>query len=199
LLTTLTRPEALVKGILQMNFRKPSKIQERALPLLLHDPPTNLIAQSQSGTGKTAAFMLNILKRIDLSTTAPQAIVLAPSRELARQTLGVAQTMGQFLEGLQATAVVPDPSKRGQKYEGQVLVGTAGSMMDMLRRKMIDARAVKILVLDEADNMLDMQGMGDQCTRVKAYVYLFFMIPSRDERGRYSAPHCYEPALHTTC
>lgn len=151
-----------------MNFRKPSKIQERALPLLLHDPPTNLIAQSQSGTGKTAAFTLNILKRIDLSITAPQAIVLSPSRELARQTLGVVETMGQFLTGLKTQAVVPDPSKRGQKYDGQVLVGTAGSVMDMLRRKQIDARAVKILVLDEADNMLDMQGMGDQCTRVKA-------------------------------
>jgi ATP-dependent RNA helicase DDX19/DBP5 len=157
----------IIKGLVVLNFRKPSKIQERALPLLTANPPTNLIAQSQSGTGKTAAFVLNLLKRIDLSTQMPQAVVLAPTRELARQTIGVIQAMGQFLQNLTVTAVIPDPTKKGMKYEGQILVGTPGSMMDMLRRKSINASQVKILVLDEADNMLNEQGMGDQCKRVK--------------------------------
>jgi len=162
-------PEIL-KGIYQMNFRKPSKIQERALPLLLRDPPANLIGQSQSGTGKTAAFTLNMLTRVDTSTREPQALVLAPSRELARQILGVVQSMGQFVPGLEVVAAIPDPSRRGQKYEGQIVVGTPGTVMDMIRKRLLNASKMKVLVLDEADNMLDQQGLGDQCKRVKMYV-----------------------------
>lgn len=152
-----------------MNFVKPSKIQERALPLLLKDPPQNLIGQSQSGTGKTAAFVLNILSRVDLSSNKPQAIVLGPTRELAKQIANVARMMGCFLEekGLKVTEAVPNASQRNQQVEGQVVVGTPGTVMDMLRRNYIDKRNIKVLTLDEADNMLDMQGMGDQCKRVK--------------------------------
>lgn len=163
----LNLPEPAIKGIYSMNFRKPSKIQERALPLLLKNPPENLIGQSQSGTGKTAAFVLNMLARLDFTTTQPQALVLAPSRELARQILGVVEVMGKFVQGLQATIAVPDPSKRGQQYTGQVIVGTPGTVMDLLRRRYLDARGIKILVLDEADNMLAEQGLGDQCKRVR--------------------------------
>ncbi|KAF2689135.1 P-loop containing nucleoside triphosphate hydrolase protein [Lentithecium fluviatile CBS 122367] len=170
----LNLSEELLKGIRQMNFRKPSKIQEKALPLLLYNPPTNMIAQSQSGTGKTAAFSLNILSRIDLSTVVPQALVLAPSRELARQILGVIEHMGQFMPGLKAMSAIPDPLKRNQKYDAHVLVGTPGTVMDMIRRRYIDSRHVKILVLDEADNMLDQQGLGEQCTRVKG------MLPNKN-------------------
>ncbi|KAJ9638912.1 RNA helicase required for poly(A+) mRNA export [Coniosporium apollinis] len=159
---------SILNGIYNMNFRSPSKIQEWALPILMHNPPANLIAQSQSGTGKTAAFTLNILHRIDLNNMAPQALILAPSRELARQIKGVVETMGQFTKGLVVTAAIPDPSRRGQKFEGQVIVGTPGTTMDMIRRKLLDPRQIKILVLDEADNMLDQQGLGDQCKRVKA-------------------------------
>ncbi|EUC33255.1 hypothetical protein COCVIDRAFT_84075 [Bipolaris victoriae FI3] len=160
--------EALLKGIRNMNFRKPSKVQEKALPLLLLNPPTNMIAQSQSGTGKTAAFSLNILSRIDLANPEPQALALAPSRELARQILGVITHMGQFMDGLKTMAAIPDPSRRGQQFNAQVLVGTPGTVQDMLRRRLINSKYIKILVLDEADNMLDQQGLGDQCTRVKA-------------------------------
>jgi ATP-dependent RNA helicase DDX19/DBP5 len=159
--------DELLRGIHNMNFRKPSKIQEKALPLLLINPPLNMIAQSQSGTGKTAAFSLNILSRIEIGTLAPQALVLAPSRELARQILGVISHMGQFIEGLVTMAAVPDPTKRGQPYNAHVLVGTPGTVMDMIRRRLINPQHMKILVLDEADNMLDQQGLGEQCTRVK--------------------------------
>ncbi len=152
-----------------MAFHKPSKIQERALPLLLANPPTNLIGQSQSGTGKTAAFTLNMLSRIDLSSNEPQALVLAPTRELAKQIAKVCALMGCFLleQGLQITEVVPNPAMRGQHYKGQIIVGTPGSVMDMLKRRQLEGRNIKILTLDEADNMLDLQGMGDQCKRVK--------------------------------
>jgi len=151
-----------------MNFTQPSKVQEKALPLLLMNPPTNMIAQSQSGTGKTAAFSLNILSRVDLSNPEPQALALAPSRELARQILGVITHMGQFMDGLKTMAAIPDPSRRGQQFNAQILVGTPGTVQDMLRRRLINPKNIKILVLDEADNMLDQQGMGEQCTRVKS-------------------------------
>lgn len=189
-----------------MNFRKPSKIQEKALPLLLMDPATNMIAQSQSGTGKTAAFSLNILSRIDINKKEPQALALAPSRELARQILGVITHMGQFIEGLTTMAAIPDPSKRGGKYDAHVLVGTPGTVQDQLRRRMINPANIKILVLDEADNMLDQAGLGDQCTRVKAYVpwctvRIYELTPAvcyqRTSR-RFSSPRPFLPPSSTT-
>jgi ATP-dependent RNA helicase DDX19/DBP5 len=163
--------ESVQKGLLNLNFRKPSKIQERALPLLLATPAKNLIGQSQSGTGKTAAFVLNILSRIDLSTTQPQALILAPSRELTRQIVGVIESMGQFMQGLVVTAAIKDPTKRNEKYVGQVIAGTPGTVMDQLQRRNIPAAAIKVLVLDEADNMLDQAGLGDQCKRIKRLVF----------------------------
>lgn len=152
-----------------MSFHKPSKIQERALPLLLMNPARNLIGQSQSGTGKTAAFVLNMLSRVDLSTDQPQALVLAPTRELAKQISSVCALMGAFLQekGLQVTEAIPNPAMRGQQYRGQIIVGTPGTTMDMMKRRQLDGKGIKILTLDEADNMLDLQGMGDQCKRVK--------------------------------
>ena len=158
-----------------MRFTKPSKIQEKALPLLLANPPQNMIGQSQSGTGKTAAFVLNILSRLNLSpefASSPQAMVLAPTRELARQIIGVIQVMGSFVEGLKVSAAIPvEQAQRGQKAEGQVIVGTPGTAMDMIKRRLLNPQHIKTLVLDEADNMLDQQGMGEQCMRVKMQVW----------------------------
>ncbi|PWY75097.1 ATP-dependent RNA helicase dbp5 [Aspergillus heteromorphus CBS 117.55] len=153
----------ILQGLSAMNFRKPSKIQERALPLLLGNPPKNLVGQSQSGTGKTAAFVLNILSQD------PQALILAPTRELARQIVGVIQVMGQFLDGLAiGTAVPADTNARPARMECSVVVGTPGTVMDMIKRRIMVANKLRVLVLDEADNMLDQQGLGDQCIRVKA-------------------------------
>lgn len=160
-----------MKGIYAMNFRKPSKIQSKALPLLLTDPPTNMIAQSQSGTGKTAAFVITILSRLDYSKpNMPQALCLAPSRELARQIEGVVKSIGQFVEGLTVQAAVPGAVERGAKVASMVVVGTPGTVMDLIKRRQFDTREMKILCLDEADNMLDQQGLGDQCMRVKQLV-----------------------------
>lgn len=154
-----------------MRFTKPSKIQEKALPLLLMNPPQNMIGQSQSGTGKTAAFILNILARIDVSphmAKTPQALVLAPSRELARQILGVCQVMGAAVEGLLVECAIPvEKELRGRKIEASVVIGTPGTTLDLIQRRQMNASMLKVLVLDEADNMLDQQGLGDQCLRVK--------------------------------
>ncbi|EAU31326.1 hypothetical protein ATEG_08153 [Aspergillus terreus NIH2624] len=163
----------ILQGLSAMNFRKPSKIQERALPLLLSNPPKNLVGQSQSGTGKTAAFVLNILSRLDLSTEqmqkTPQALILAPTRELARQIVGVIQVMGQFLDNLIiGTAVPADTNNRPARMEASVVVGTPGTVMDMIKKRIMVPAKLQVLVLDEADNMLDQQGLGDQCIRVKA-------------------------------
>lgn len=165
------KPEVL-KGVIGMNFRKPSKVQEKTLPLLMLDPPHNLIGQSQSGTGKTAAFVLNILQRISLETPAlqstPQALILAPSRELARQIASVVTVMGTFMEGLKVEAAIPvAAAERGRKIEASVVVGTPGTVLEMIRRKNMNVSGLKILVLDEADNMLEQGGLGDQCIRVK--------------------------------
>ncbi|CAE6519597.1 unnamed protein product [Rhizoctonia solani] len=157
--------ENLLKGIYSMKFQRPSKIQERALPLLLQNPPRNMIGQSQSGTGKTAAFVLTMLSRIDENNPAPQAICLAPSRELARQIMTVVTTMGQFTKITTAYAIKDSP--RDAPVQSQIIVGTPGTTGDMIRRKAINISGIKVFVLDEADNMLDQQGLGDQTLRVK--------------------------------
>ena len=168
---TPTSNQGILQGLYSMNFKKPSKIQEKALPLLLGNPPTNMIAQSQSGTGKTAAFVITILSRLDYSRpNQPQALCLAPSRELARQIEGVVRTIGQFVQGLTIQAAVPGAVDRNAKVQAMVVVGTPGTVMDLIKRRQFDVSNMKVLCLDEADNMLDQQGLGDQCLRVKQFV-----------------------------
>ncbi|KAL7336060.1 RNA helicase required for poly(A+) mRNA export, variant 3 [Mucor circinelloides] len=149
-----------------MKFSKPSKIQERALPLLIGNPPRNMIGQSQSGTGKTAAFVLTMLTRINLGVNVPQAICLAPSRELARQIMDVVEAMSKYTN-ITTKLVVKDSLKRNEHVQSQVIVGTPGSVADVIRRRLLPVQAVKIFVLDEADNMLDQDGLGDQSIRIK--------------------------------
>jgi len=161
-------PKEIHDGLLAMNYKKPSKIQEKALPLMLANPPQNMIAQSQSGTGKTGAFVLTVLSRIDLTKpTQPQALVLAPSRELARQIQSVIQSIGQFCKDLIVEAAIPGNVSRETGVKASAVVGTPGTVMDLIRRRQFDVSQLKLLVIDEADNMLDQQGLGDQCVRVK--------------------------------
>ena len=161
--------EELLKGLYAMKFQKPSKIQEKALPLLIRDPPHNMIAQSQSGTGKTAAFSLTMLTRVDPNVNSTQAICLSPARELARQTLEVIQEMGKFTK-TSSQLVVPDSFERNKPITANIVVGTPGTVLDLIRRKMLNLGSIKVFVLDEADNMLDKQGLGDQCIRVKKFL-----------------------------
>jgi len=102
----------LLEGIYAMGFNRPSKIQETALPMLLQSPPENMIAQSQSGTGKTAAFVLTMLTRIDTNKRFPQCLCLSPTYELALQTGKVVEIMGKFLPNLKVAYAV-----RGNKGE----------------------------------------------------------------------------------
>jgi ATP-dependent RNA helicase DDX19/DBP5 len=126
-----------------------------------------MIGQSQSGTGKTAAFVLTMLSRIDFNLNKPQALCLAPSRELARQIMTVVAAMGKFTP-VQTEYAIKDYLPRDAKnVTAQVIVGTPGTMTDLVRRRVIDATHVKVFVLDEADSMLDSDGLGDQTLRVK--------------------------------
>ncbi|KAJ3414834.1 U3 snoRNP protein [Chytridiales sp. JEL 0842] len=156
----------LLKGLYAMGFQRPSKIQEKALPLLLANPPRNMIGQSQSGTGKTAAFALTMLSRVNPESPTTQAICLAPARELARQIMDVVRDMGKFTTITTAFAI-KDSVERGAKVNANIVVGTPGTVMDLIKRRQIDARDVRIFVLDEADNMIDQQGLGDQSIRIR--------------------------------
>ncbi|KAL7753189.1 RNA helicase required for poly(A+) mRNA export [Sorochytrium milnesiophthora] len=187
----------LLRGLYAMNYTKPSKIQERALPLLLREPYQNLIAQSQSGTGKTAAFTLTMLSRVDPNIKAPQALCLSNTRELTVQNADVAKRMSSQMKDVDVAVLVKDAIPRGTKITSQVVVGTPGLVFDMIRKRLFDTSQIKVLVLDEADNMLDMQSMGEQSRRVKQLVppnvqVLLFSATFPDEVKRFAsmfAPH----------
>ncbi|GAA5795734.1 hypothetical protein HPULCUR_001096 [Helicostylum pulchrum] len=156
----------LLKGLYTMKFTKPSKIQERAFPLLISDPPKNMIGQSQSGTGKTATIVLTMLTRLNLSIKAPQAICLTPTRELARQIIDVVQEMSKFTD-ITSELVVKDTLHNGKHARSQIIVGTPGRVSDVIKRKQLPVNDVKVFVLDEADNMLDRDCLGDQSIRIR--------------------------------
>lgn len=165
---TFFRDDRLLRAISEMNFKKPSKVQASALPYLLTNPPTNMIAQSQSGTGKTATFVLTILTRVDFSQhNQPQALILAPTRELARQIEGVVRTIGKYIPELIVHAAVPGNHEKNQRIAASVIVGTPGTVNDLIKRKQLNVSQMKVLCLDEADNMMDLQGLGDQCMRIR--------------------------------
>ncbi|WWD19833.1 ATP-dependent RNA helicase DBP5 [Kwoniella shandongensis] len=174
--------EDLMKGIYAVGFKKPSKIQEVALPLLLSNPPRNLIGQSQSGTGKTAAFSLNMLSRVDPAMMTPQAICLAPSRELARQIQEVIDKIGQFTD-IKTFLAVPGSWSRNVRIDKHILIGTPGTLVDMLSRggRIFDPKQIRVFVLDEADEMIALQGLGDQTTRIKR------MLPPNVQNVLFSA------------
>ncbi|KAL7926220.1 DEAD domain-containing protein [Trichoderma austrokoningii] len=191
----------LLKGLLALKFLKPSKVQGKSLPLMLSDPPRNMMAQSQSGTGKTAAFVTAILSRVDFTKPdQPQALALAPSRELARQIEGVVNAIGRFIEPLKVAAAIPGALPRDQPVRSAVIVGTPGTVYDVIKRRQLDVSQLKVLVLDEADNMLDQQGMGDQCLRVKNLLpksvqILLFSATFPDKVGSYATK--FAPNAHS--
>ncbi|KAF9172531.1 RNA helicase required for poly(A+) mRNA export [Mortierella sp. AD010] len=156
----------LLKGVYNCGYAKPSQIQALAVPRLLRDPPEHLIAQAQSGTGKTAAFSLAILSRIDFDNPSSQAIVLSPTRELARQIVDVIKSLAKFTPA-SVNKVIPESVPQVGLIEGQILIGTPGKLGDMMKRRRIDVSCVKMLVLDEADCMLEFQGFLQQIEIIK--------------------------------
>ncbi|MGE3858173.1 MAG: DEAD/DEAH box helicase [Dehalococcoidia bacterium] len=152
----------VLRAIDALGFEEPTPIQARTIPLLLDG--NDVLAQAQTGTGKTAAFALPVVERVDTKRRQVQALVLAPTRELAVQVAEVMHALGRT-RGL---AVLPvyggqayDRQLRGLHAGVHVVVGTPGRIMDHIRRGTLDLSSVRTVVLDEADEMLDMGFVED--------------------------------------
>jgi len=154
--------EELLRGIYAYGFEKPSAIQQRAIVPCIKG--FDVIAQAQSGTGKTATFSISILQMVDTSLRECQALILAPTRELAQQIQKVVMALGDYM-GAQCHACIGGTSVREdiRKLEtGQhIVVGTPGRVFDMISRKVLRTHDIKQFVLDEADEMLS-RGFKDQ-------------------------------------
>ncbi|KAG8907010.1 RNA helicase [Tulasnella sp. 403] len=162
--------EDLLRGIYAYGFEKPSAIQQRAiLPVV---SGRDVIAQAQSGTGKTATFSISILHSIDTSLRETQALVLSPTRELATQIQSVIMALGDYMN-VQCHACIGGTSVgediRKLDYGVHVVSGTPGRVFDMIRRKHLRTRNIKMLVLDEADEMLN-QGFREQIYDIYRYL-----------------------------
>jgi len=154
--------EELLRGIYAYGFEKPSAIQQRAIVPCIKG--MDVIAQAQSGTGKTATFSIAILEKIDTNLRECQALILAPTRELAQQIQKVVMSLGDYM-GAQCHACIGGTSVREDMRKldvGQhIVVGTPGRVFDMISRKVLRPNDIKQFVLDEADEMLS-RGFKDQ-------------------------------------
>ncbi|KAL6134669.1 hypothetical protein ACLB2K_066897 [Fragaria x ananassa] len=173
--------ENLLRGIYAYGFEKPSAIQQRGIVPFCRG--LDVIQQAQSGTGKTATFCSGILQQLDYGLVQCQALVLAPTRELAQQIEKVMRALGDYL-GVKVHACVGGTSIREDQRILQagvhVVVGTPGRVFDMLRRQSLRADYIKMFVLDEADEMLS-RGFKDQ-------IYdIFQLLPSKVQVGVFSA------------
>lgn len=160
---TLGLAEPVFRAIKDLGFEIPSKIQEKAIPVLLegHD----LIGQAQTGTGKTAAFGLPLLSKLDVEQKSVQALILTPTRELAIQISEALQSFAKYLPGFHILPIYGGASYETQikslKRGAHVVVGTPGRVMDLMRREKLILDELKALVLDEADEMLNMGFIED--------------------------------------
>lgn len=154
-------PEIL-RALNDMGFEEPTPIQKAAIPVALTG--SDLIGQAQTGTGKTAAFGIPVLERIDTSKPSPQAVILSPTRELAIQSAEEINHLAQYLP-VRALPIYggQDINRqfRSLKQKPQVIVATPGRLLDHMNRGTIDLSAVQIVVLDEADEMMDMGFIDD--------------------------------------
>ena len=154
---TGVRPEIL-QAVERMGFTEMTEVQEKTIPVMMagHD----VIAKAPTGTGKTCAFGIPIIERIDPSRPLPQAVILAPTRELAQQIAGDLEDLTHFLPDVRTVCVYggADMQKQANRLKKgcQIVVATPGRLMDHMRHKSIDVSAVTSIVLDEADEMLNM-------------------------------------------
>ncbi|MGA0846009.1 MAG: DEAD/DEAH box helicase [Luteolibacter sp.] len=156
--STLGLPAPLLAAVEALGFERPSPIQALSIPPAMEG--ADLVGLSATGSGKTAAFTLPALARIDLSSQATQVLIVCPTRELAVQVCEEVHRLGAQLQGLHATPVYGgapmDRQLRALRQGVQVVVGTPGRLLDHLRRGSFDPSHVQMAILDEADRMLDM-------------------------------------------
>ena len=156
--------EELLRAIGEMGFSEPTEIQNLTIPQLANSDE-DLIALAQTGTGKTAAFGLPLLNRIDTGSKLTQGLILCPTRELCLQVASDIEKYGKYLDKFRVTAVYGGASAENQiaalNKGAQVVVGTPGRTLDLIKRKKLKVSNIKVLVLDEADEMLSM-GFKDE-------------------------------------
>ena len=171
----MTFPESelnknIQKAIVDLGFEKLTPIQQEAIPYLLENN-TDLIALAQTGTGKTAAFGLPVLHKIDVARKLPQAIILCPTRELCLQISKDMNSYAKYTKGLKITAVYGGasimPQIQSLKSGSQIVVGTPGRVIDLIKRKSLKLQNIEFVVLDEADEMLNM-GFKDDLDTILA-------------------------------
>lgn len=198
---SLGLPDAILSALTELGYETPSPIQAQAIPLLLEGK--DLLGQAQTGTGKTAAFALPLLARIDATQAFPQLLVLAPTRELALQVAEALQAYARFIKGFH---VLPIYGGQGMSMQlnhlrrgVQVVVGTPGRVMDHMRRGTLDISRLQALVLDEADEMLRMGFIDDvewilEHTPPERQIALF-SATMPDVIRKVAQRHLREPAL----
>lgn len=179
----------VLQALDDVGYETPSPIQAKMIPYVLQG--RDVLGQAQTGTGKTAAFALPILSRLDLNQKKPQVLVLAPTRELAIQVAEAFQSYASRIKGFRVL-----PIYGGQEYGGQirqlkrgvhVVVGTPGRVMDHMRKGTLDLCELKTLVLDEADEMLRMGFIDD-------VEWVLEQIPEKRQIALFSAT--MPPAIH---
>lgn len=150
--------ENIQRALDDMGFEESTQIQQEAIPVILDG--NDIVGQSNTGTGKTAAFIIPILEKIDKEIRMPQALVLLPTRELAVQVANETRKIAKYMEGIKTVTVYggADIKEQINKLRGgaQVIVGTPGRIIDLIDRHVIKLSEIKITVLDEADEMLKM-------------------------------------------
>lgn len=161
----------LLKAIQELGFSEFTEIQQKAIPSLITGT-TDFIGLAQTGTGKTAAFGIPLIQRIDATSRFTQALVLCPTRELCLQITTELRKYGKFVDGLNVVAVYGGADIRTQirdlKYGAHIVVGTPGRLIDHMERGTIKTESVMTVILDEADQMLDMGFQEPIDTIIKA-------------------------------
>jgi len=173
--------QELLRGIYSYGFERPSTIQQKAIVPTITGK--DIIAQAQSGTGKTATFTIGTLNQIDTENKVVQALILAPTRELASQIHKVVEALGDYM-GIRAYAAIGGTRVRDDMAILQdgvhIIVGTPGRVLDLLARRAFDPATIRTFVLDEADEMLS-RGFKDQIYDV------FQALPTSVQVGLFSA------------
>ncbi len=159
-------PEML-SSVQHLGFETPSPIQEAAIPVIQQG--LDVVGQSQTGSGKTAAFCIPMVEKISTKQKVPQALILTPTRELAKQVGNEVHKFGKYKRKLKTAVIFGGVSFRDQLRDirdgAQIIIATPGRLLDHLEQKTIDLSAINMLVLDEADRMLDM-GFRDDVEKI---------------------------------
>ncbi|KAG5805560.1 hypothetical protein H9Q74_009414 [Fusarium xylarioides] len=162
----LVLQEPVLQGIRYLSYQKPTNVQESVLSALTLHPPRNVFASYPPGTGKTTALAIAVLSRTPyFSTTQPQVLAIVPTRLLVRQTEKYIKEVGRFCEGLVIETITAS-NKPTAKVEANVIIATPGSLLDSIRRRLVDTSQVRFLLMDDIDYLVDLQGLSQQCIQI---------------------------------